>query len=195
MLALLALALGAAVLAGCSHVPAALDPQVTHVPDASVQDAATCPTPDDGSGTPSADAALPRAGRVPDRFVAVAVVECPVNVTVSDADGLWSAVERVRYTGDLTELLAALAEPDDRPPANLACAAIAELVPPLWLVAADGHAVLVHWPVDACGKTKGGVRAALKNLTVASRTTTKVALITPAEPGVVGWATPPRSAA
>jgi hypothetical protein len=175
----LALAFGALLLAGCSHLPAALDPRVTNVPDATVQDTATCPPPDDGSGTPSPGAALPRDGRVPDDFVAVAAVLCPVMATVTDDEGVWSAVEQVRYEGDLTALLAALAEPDDRPPANLACTAEGQIVPPLWLVDADGHAVLVHWPLDVCSKTKGGVNAALQNLTVASKKTTKVALITP----------------
>jgi len=116
---------------------------------------------------------------VPDGFVAVAAVECPVMRTVTDEEGVWSAVEQVRYTGDLTRLLAALDEPDDPLPANVACAAYAEIVPPLWLVDARGRAVLVHWPLDECSHTKGGVAGALQDLTVASRTTTKVRLVTP----------------
>jgi hypothetical protein len=176
---MLALALGAVLLAGCSHLPAALDPRVTNVPDAAVQDEAICPPPDNGSGTPSPGTALPRDGRVPDGFVAVAAVECPVMATVTDDEGVWSAVEQVRYEGDLTALLAVLAEPDDRPAANQACDAMLVIAPPLWLVDADGRAVLVHHPVDVCGKPKGGVDAALQKLTVASKKTTKVALITP----------------
>ncbi|MGC5165475.1 hypothetical protein [Luteimicrobium sp. DT211] len=175
---MVALALGAALLAACSTASGVAEPTVTPVPDASVQDRATCPLPENGSGVPTPS--MPTPGRVPGGFVAVAAVECPAMPTVTDADGVWSAVERVRYAGDLAPLLAALAEPDDRPPAaGLACTADAEIVPPLWLVDADGHAVLTYWPVDACHKTKGAVRAALADLTVESRKTTKVALLTP----------------
>jgi len=173
----LTLALGAVLLAGCDTASGVADPVATPVPDAVVQDGVTCPLPENGTGTPTPT--LPEAGRVPDGFTAVAAVECPVNATVTDADGLWSVVEEVRYSGDLTRLLAALSEPDDALPPNVACAAYAELVPPLWLVDARGRAILAHWPLDECSHTKAGVAGALHDLTVASRKTTKVRLITP----------------
>ncbi|MFC8730874.1 hypothetical protein ACFT5B_00250 [Luteimicrobium sp. NPDC057192] len=173
----LALAVGAVLISGCDTVVGVERPTLTPVPDAVAQHGVTCPLPDNGSGVPTP--ALPEPGRVPDGFVPVAAVECPVMPSVTDAEGVWSAVEQVRYTGDLTVLLAALAEPDDRPRVNQACAAMLVIAPPLWLVDATGRAVLVRRPVDVCHEPQGGVDAALRQLTVESRKTTKVALLTP----------------
>jgi hypothetical protein len=76
---MLTLALGAGLLAACDTVSGAVDPAVKHVPDAVVQDRAACPLPENGSGVPTP--AMPRPGRVPDGFVPVAAVECPVMPT------------------------------------------------------------------------------------------------------------------
>jgi hypothetical protein len=81
------------------------------------------------------------------------------------ADGFWS-VER--FEGDLGPLLDALAEADDVRPNELNCLADMELVPALWLEARAGGFVPVHYPRDACGKTKPAVLDALSSLHVAS---------------------------
>jgi hypothetical protein len=103
----------------------------------------------------------PKAGRVPDGFTPTTAVRCDVTAGTGDAQGF--SVTAVTFAGDLAPLLAALAEPDDDD-SNVACTADLELVPPLWLVDAAGKAINPHYPVDACGKTKPGVRDALAEL-------------------------------
>ena len=73
-----------------------------------------------------------------------------------------------RFEGDLAPLVAALAEPDDPMPADVVCTADMELVPPLWLEGVDGRLIPVHYPRNACGKTKPGVHEALDALQLTS---------------------------
>ena len=73
-----------------------------------------------------------------------------------------------RFEGDLGPLVTALAEPDDPVPTDQMCTADMELVAPLWLEDADGRLIPVHYPRDACGKTKQAVHDALAGLEVTS---------------------------
>lgn len=121
---------------------------------------------------------VPEAGRVPVGFTPTTAVRCDQPAIIEDAEGQWDGVTAVTLTGDLTPLLAALAEPDDGPWPG-ACTADMELVPPLWLVDATGRAINAHYPRNGCGKTKAGVHDALAALTVQETTTLKRTLTTP----------------
>jgi len=112
----------------------------------------------------------PKAGWVPDDFAPTTAVRCDVIADIGDAQGF--SVTAVTFGGDLTPLLSALAEPDDDD-SNVACTADLEIVPPLWLVDEAGQAINARYPVDACGKTKPGVRDALAALPVVDTTTLK----------------------
>jgi hypothetical protein len=120
----------------------------------------------------------PEAGRVPTSFTPTTVVRCDLGATIEDAQGLWSGVTEVTLTGDFAPLLAALAEPDDGTWPG-PCTADMELVPPLWLVSADGDALNAYYPRDRCGKTKPGVHEALADLTVQETTALKQTLVEP----------------
>jgi hypothetical protein len=109
----------------------------------------------------------PKAGRVPDGFTPTAAVRCDVSTDMGDGQGF--SVTAVTFAGDLAPLLGALAEPDDDD-STVACTADLEQVPPLWLVDAAGRAINAHYPENACGKTKPGVRNALAELTVREST-------------------------
>ena len=119
-----------------------------------------------GSTTP--DPSIPVPGRVPEGFEASAALRCDIVDVGEGADGPGVVAEVTRFEGDLEPLLSALAEPDDAVPPNLACTADMEIVPALWLEGSDGMVVPVHYPRDACGKTKPATRDALDELQVTS---------------------------
>ncbi len=117
---------------------------------------------------PTPDPSIPVPGRVPDGFEASAALRCDwLEFGAIDESGR-AVAEVQRFEGDLAPLLAALAEPDDPVPSDLACTADLELVPPLWLESVDGGLIAVHYPRDACGKTKPAVHDALDALEVTS---------------------------
>jgi hypothetical protein len=127
----------------------------------------------DSSATP--DPTIPVPGRVPAGFEASAALLCVVDRTpLNEVDtapdvapstpNLRVRVERLE--GDLTALLAALAEPDDLAPVDTVCTADMEIVPALWLEDADGGVVPVHYPRNVCGKTKPAVHEAIAGLEV-----------------------------
>lgn len=133
------------------------------------------------SGTqPTPATSPPAAGSVPADFVPVEAILCAAGLeTLEDQDGVWSAVAEERLGGNLDALLAALAEPSDGPRPNRACTADMELVPDLWLLAADGKAMRAVWPTDSCGKTKPGVHGVLADLDVLGSSLHKLTLIQP----------------
>jgi hypothetical protein len=66
--------------------------------------------------------------------------------------------------GDLAPLIRAL-DVADSPPATLPCAAVALLVPGLWLADSQGNVIRVAYPADGCGNPKRDpVNAAIKDL-------------------------------
>jgi hypothetical protein len=124
---------------------------------------------------PTPDPDIPVPGRVPDGFEPAAALRCTAlapgaegAAPVDETQPAESVAEVERFEGDLTPLITALAEPDDPVPADLACTADMELVPPLWLEGVDGRLIPVHYPRDACGKTKPGVHEALGALQLTS---------------------------
>jgi len=128
--------------------------------------------PPDSTSTPDPEHPYaPKAGWVPEGFTPTTAVRCDVIADSGDPQGF--SITAVTFGGDLTPLLAALAEPDDDYDANVACTADLEIVPPLWLVDEAGQAINARYPVDVCGKTKPGVRDALAELTVQDTTTLK----------------------
>lgn len=126
----------------------------------------------DPSATP--DPSIPAPGRVPAGFVASAALLCVVewppieDVEFAPADEveLEPALRVEHLEGDLSDLLAALTEPDDPVPTDVVCAADMELVPALWLEDSAGRVLPVHYPRDVCGKTKPAVNDALDGLVV-----------------------------
>ena len=130
----------------------------------------------DAPATP--DPSIPVPGRVPDGFEPVAALRCtPLVPGAEGVEGTAPAddtepgaieVKVERFEGDLGPLVTALAEPDDPVPTDQMCTADMELVAPLWLEDADGRLIPVHYPRDACGKTKQAVHDALAGLDVTS---------------------------
>jgi hypothetical protein len=137
----------AAALAGCSS-PAPV------TPFAETTDQVTC-----GADSPA-------AGRVPEGFIPTAALLCPTtdHFVSSPAPSPAPPATPRELQGDLRDLLAALAEPNDAIPPNLACTTQMELVPELWLVDASGRAIHAAWPRTSCGFTKPAVAEALKAL-------------------------------
>ena len=132
----------------------------------------------DAPATP--DPSIPVPGRVPDGFEPVAALRCTplvpgaegiegeAEAPVDDTDPTAVVARVERFEGDLDPLVTALAEPDDPVPTDQVCTADLELVAPLWLEDADGRLIPVHYPRDACGKTKPAVHDALAGLEVTS---------------------------
>lgn len=118
-----------------------------------------------GTGSPGMAALL--AGSVPAGFVPVQLVEClPAQPTVG-ADGKvvgWT-VKQLRFTGDFTQVLEALAVPSESQE-GVECLATGETLPSLWLVDAEGLSANVLWPLDVCGMSKPELPQALKDLTL-----------------------------
>jgi hypothetical protein len=124
---------------------------------------------------PTPDPAIPVPGRVPDGFEPAAALRCTSlgpdlegTAPVDDSQPSEVVVQVERLEGDLAPLITALAESDDPVPTGLACTADMELVPPLWLEGVDGRLIPVHYPRDACGKTKPAVHEALDALQLTS---------------------------
>jgi hypothetical protein len=124
---------------------------------------------------------VPDAGRVPDDFVAVAVLACEVDGTLRDGDGVWSAVTATRLEGDLDGLLTALRAPSATPAGTCSGAPGAPAV--LWLVDAMGRAVRPAWPTDRCGAPQPGVTEALAGLEETGRDTYRAVLVQATAPG------------
>jgi len=124
---------------------------------------------------------VPDAGRVPDDFVAVAVLACEVDGTLRDGDGVWSAVTATRLEGDLDGLLTALRVPSATPAGTCNGAPGAPAV--LWLLDALGRAVRPAWPTDRCGAPQPGVTEALAGLEETGRDTYRAVLVQATAPG------------
>jgi hypothetical protein len=149
------------------------DAAPTWLPEAVLHDAVDCRSepsswvPD--TDEPTADSSIPVPGRLPVGFDATAAVRCSLEFDLApvggpDAEVFWR-VER--FQGDLGPLLNALAISDDgRPSGEFLCTADMEFVPALWLEARAGGFAPVHYPRDACGKTKPAVRNSLNALQV-----------------------------
>lgn len=170
-----ALFLCALLLGGCTPMPE----DVTHYTPApaTVVDAVDCersetkvpyrpgsPSPP-VTGSPSTAAVL--AGSVPAGFVPAKLVECFPPDPALDAQGQvtgWT-VKQLWFTGDFTAVLAALAVPSDSQ-AGMACLALGEVLPSIWLVNVEGQAANVVWPLDVCGMSKPELREALRGLTL-----------------------------
>lgn len=129
----------------------------------------------------SQDRPAPAAGRIPDGFEPVLVVECrptplrlvepppprevveleagQVDLDDREADvadkraPTTLTVEEVVRAGDLSALLRALRSPSDAP-SDGPCPAIGEIHPQIYLVDADGQAVRPLWPTTSCGLLK-----------------------------------------
>ena len=176
---LLVLVTVSALLSGCAGAPGGNAAKIVEGYDCLAPNLAGWALPPDSTNTldpqhPDA----PEAGRVPAGFTPTTAVRCDLMASIEDAEGRWSGVTAVTLTGDLTPLLAALAEPDDGHRLG-PCTADMELVPPLWLVDATGWAINAHYPRDGCRKTKPGVHDALAGLSVRETTTLKQTLVEP----------------
>lgn len=190
LLACLALGLGAAGLAGCAAGPAPeakptadfptfdmpTPGPITHytLAPAALQSKVDCLANSSWllHGESPAPAVADLMGGVPQGFVPVDVVECRRN----DASATTAAtpspptIRERHFSGDYAPLIAALAVPSDRQ-TGIACEAMLEVTPDLWLVDSARRAVHVTWPKTACNFSKPGVQKALDGLAVASTTT------------------------
>lgn len=110
-----------------------------------------------------------------DDQVPVAVLRCVVAQEDDPATGRWTVVRTEKATAGIDAYVAALRMADaPRPEGDFACTADALLLPWSAVVLADGTAVQVALPVDACGKPIQDVRTALDALTFATVSTERV---------------------
>lgn len=139
-------------LGGCGLLPGGSG---TYRPDAAViQENLDCPGSTLGwLPEPESLPASDLSGSVPEGFVPAQVIRCLIEV--KDPTGDYTRVLLEEYLeGDFSDLLAALAKPSDKGGSG-PCTADMEIIPPLWMVDAQGRAIQVAWPLDACGKTRG----------------------------------------
>ena len=138
---------------------------------------------------PLLDPPTPGAGVVPDDFEPVAVLECVSGATREDAEGVVSGTEVLRYEGDLSALLEAMAAPSDPGPAAV-CPAMMYGFRVLWATDAAGRFVPLSFPSTACGGPKeDAALAALARLEVTDRAFTAVARVELHEAAATGCAT------
>ncbi|MBZ4487912.1 hypothetical protein LQ938_12500 [Microbacterium sp. cx-55] len=120
------------------------------------------------------------AGNVPEGFTPVAVQRCTLSASQRDEIGTWAGPLNERLEGDLTDLLAALTEPDEAPTMG-ACSAVMWMGPELWLADAEGRYIRVPYPMGACPEPRPDVleriEAALAALTVTEATFVQRALV------------------
>ncbi len=195
----------AVLLAGCGALPGITEQY--HHPPAEIADGYDCLVPYPGPGpvppgksgpqeeaptagrtasaSPGSAASpdspeFPESGSVPDGFTPVEVIRCSAFAApaVVDKAGRWSTVKEERLSGDLEPLLRALSLPSERG-GQMACPAIMEVLPELWLVDAAGQAVRPARPSTACGLSKPEAAEALDGLTVEQTVTHRIRLIEP----------------
>ncbi|UIN31357.1 hypothetical protein [Microbacterium binotii] len=130
------------------------------------------------------------AGAVPDGFEPVALHRCDGFTTQTDAEGVWAGSRVERFEGDLSELLAALAEPNAA--AAFACPASMWIGPELWLEGADGRFIRVPYPSDGCAQPRLDVleriEAAVSRLSLVDERFERGSLIESAEATAAGCA-------
>lgn len=130
------------------------------------------------------------SGAVPDGFDPVALHRCDGFTTQADAEGVWSGSRVERFEGDLSELLAALAEPDAA--RAFACPASMWIGPELWLEGADGKFIRVPYPSDGCAQPRLDVleriEAAVSRLSLVEERFQRGSLIESAEATAAGCA-------
>ncbi|WP_133162938.1 hypothetical protein [Arthrobacter glacialis] len=161
--AVLAASLFLAACSGTSH----------YQPDpAALQDfhgcSATAPFPADEGGQ----------SQVPDKHGSVPEGLHPYRAVQCTWDPVHNVIREDHLDGDITDLLAALAEPSERGGEGV-CNLRLEMTPELWLVNTVGEAANVQWPTDHCGKAKPGVSAALDALSIMQTAETPVARLAP----------------
>lgn len=161
---LAAVALGSLfALGGCTTEapapPTTLEaPNITHfVPEpATLQTGIECPL-SMGDFPNNSDTTYPSEprGSIPAGFVVQKVFICFSDL--AEVDGTTKqVVKQEELQGDFAPLLAALAMPSDRADGDrVACHAILETIPVLWLVNAEGGAVDAAWPTTECRQASG----------------------------------------
>lgn len=141
----------------------------------------------DGFGTSDPDVV---AGAVPDGFEPVALHRCEGFTTQADAEGVWAGSRIERFEGDLSELRAALAEPDAAP--GFVCPASMWIGPELWFEGADGRFIRVPYPSDGCAQPRLDVleriEAAVSRLSLVEEQFQRGNLIESAEATAAGCA-------
>jgi hypothetical protein len=114
--------------------------------------------------TPSGDLYSAADGvRLPDDFVATAVVECVLEARPVAGDGVWNFLVEKRATTKLAAFEAALRRPDE-PSTGGACTAMGYLVPWFALVDASGRSVHATIPSTGCGQPQAEGMTALQAL-------------------------------
>jgi hypothetical protein len=156
LLACLALVLGGCGLLGTSHY---------HHDPAVIVDAVDCQPSQAFTGQAPSSSAPRLSGSIPEGFVPVKLALCayPEMVLNKAGETMDWTVKQTWLTGDLGDVVAALAIPSDRN-GRMNCTADMEIPPTVWLVNADGQVINVAWPLDACGKSKKPLREALAAL-------------------------------
>ncbi|MFG1885259.1 hypothetical protein [Micromonospora sp. NPDC049102] len=179
--ALLGVGLCGLALAGCAGPastpkgpgPAEIVEKWTSCAEIAPQAGAMLPVPPGAGGSATPAGIEPRVGRMDPDFVPLAAVLCGRNV-VPGAGGGREQVATERRADDIGPLVAALGLADqERGPGEIACTA--DLLVPPWLALLDdkGRWLRPYLPMDACGKPRPEVRAAVDGLrltTVDSRT-------------------------
>lgn len=101
--------------------------------------------------------------RLPAGFVAEIAVLCAPAMKPAHNNGQVVFIERVADHG-LAALVAALRRPSARPAPGIICPVQLVIVPPLFLVSADGQVIRPVIPADACGSPQQQVLTALQQV-------------------------------
>lgn len=151
---------------------------------AAVVDAVDCLAVTTGMAmVPTSTHVLPQPGSVPAGFAPISAVLCRATLELEDTPaGRWQLRVEDRLSGRLGPLLTALAEPSDRALIDVACTTELRLDPTIWLVDAQGRAMVAAEPTDACGKPKPGVGQALAAMTVVETIRHRVQPLAPEAP-------------
>jgi hypothetical protein len=118
------------------------------------------------SATPTANGDLYNAAdgvRLPDDFVATAVVECVIASRPVVGDGMWNFLVEKRATANVDAFARALRRPDE-PPTTGACSAVGHVV--LWFALVDASGRIAHAtiPSDNCGQPQAEAMTAMQAL-------------------------------
>jgi hypothetical protein len=102
--------------------------------------------------------------RVPDGFVATAVVECVVEARPVAGDGVWNFLVEKRAASNIDAFVTTLRQPDE-PTTNGACWDVGHLVAWFALVDASGRSAHATIPADSCGQPQAQAMSAMQALT------------------------------
>jgi hypothetical protein len=156
-----------ALLTACGGQQA-VTPVATPQPSTSGPVCATAHIPPTGTLFAAADVV-----RLPEDFVATAVVECVIESRPVAGDGVWTFLVEKRATAKVDAFVTALRRPDEGEAVGVRCNAIGYAVDWFALVDASGRVAHATIPADGCRQPQAEGRAAMQALPFVEVSATK----------------------